>query len=265
MENFEFFGEVALAFTHTATRKQDFYNHIDDIMSFLRKHNHQTINKQCITKLILKLDTTNTQNFQDIIQAEAFELIGDPAIDAYWSPWEGASESDEQELRRAQTILNEWITRKCIGLFFERLAMDADRKKFWLRYVKKITKFKIYLSNKGIYLLKIDNRLDSYLQNRLGRLDGAESALVMILDNYTLIEFSTTGHAFYAYKSTNPLCPKIERDYVSVYDLKHPQSMKALMSVESGNLYNFQPEGKLNHSGHWQWRLEQWLKKFLGI
>ena len=149
----------------------NYTSYVKGIIEFLHRHDHKPISKQCLSKFIIKIDNSNNLDSQDYVESEALRLIGDLGIDALWSPWEGAKTIDEQELKKARTILNEWITKKFIGLFFEKLAMDSDRKEFWMRYAKKISKFKIFSHTTDAYNLKQDQRLVPYLKTRLGELE----------------------------------------------------------------------------------------------
>lgn len=268
MINYGYFGGVAAAFTHTVLRKSQFNIEIIDISEFLKLHKIKATSKQCFSKIIPALDNLNNPQLQERIKLDALQLIGDPANEAYWEIWDGANEDDRIQLKKAQSILNEWLTREFISIFFEKLAMDVDRKLFWLKYVKNISRFRIYGSSQTKQRLYQDERIRPYLDSRFGVLQDAtanQSALVMIVRDYDLVEFSLKGKAFYAYRSSNPLCPDISQNVLRSRDLIHPQQMPLLMRRQNNQIFDHRAEGRFSHYSGWQQFLKWWLKNYLGV
>jgi len=268
MINYCYFGGVAAAFTHIVLRKSQFNDELIDISEFLKLHRNKATSKKCFSKIIPALDNLNSLQLQERIKIDALELIGDPANEAYWEIWDGANEYDKIQLKKAQSILNEWLTREFISIFFEKLAMDVDRKSFWLNYVKNISRFRIYGSSQTKERLYQDERIRPYLDARFGVLQGAtanQSALVMVVRDYVLVEFSLKGKAFYAYRSSNPLCPDISQNSLRSRHLIHPQEMGPLMRRQNYQVFDYQAEGRFSHYSGWQAFLEWWLKNYLGV
>lgn len=197
---------------------------------------------------------------------DALHLIGDPANDAYWEPWEWASQEDRSNLKRAQAILNEWLTRRFITIFFDKIAMDSDRKTFWLKYVRSISRFKIYGSHLTQYSLSQDERVRSNLDARFGILQdggGNQSALVMVVKDYVLVEFSLKGAAFFAYRSSNPLCPNISYSSIRTRQLKLDTEL--LMRRMNNQVLSHRAEGRFAHHLGWERFLKWWLERYVGV
>jgi hypothetical protein len=216
MKGYTYFADVATAFTQTAMRTPQFTQHVLDIIEFLRLHNIRDTSKKCLCKIILKLQDSNNLELRDQVKSGALHLIGDPANDPDWMPWERANERGKEEIKEAQRILNEWLTQQFIDIFFEKSAEDKERKNFWMKYSKHISKFKIYGNSSLKSRLANDNRIKPFLDARFGLIQNAEGdrALAMQIRDkgYVLVEFiGKNKGAFYAYKSSNPICPDISK------------------------------------------------------
>jgi hypothetical protein len=194
-------------------------------------------------------------------------------------PWDGASIQQAQQLKEAQAILNGWIIQQFINIFFDSLAMDSDRKHFWSKYLKHIRRFKIFGQEYMRSRLKLDQRIAPFLDTRFGLLEGNsdQNALVMMVKDFYLIEFSYSGSAFYAYPTTIIDAPDMSKHRLSINQLKplsiRNQSKQLIRREKNYDIYlgrsidgyEVQESGRLGHSGNWQERLSYWLKKQIGI
>jgi hypothetical protein len=261
MKGYEYFSEVGEAFTSLAMREQPFEQYIPDILEFLKQHQTPDTSKKCLCKIILKLKNREDSELREQIKLSALELIGDPIREDKWFPWKGANESDKSDLKKTQTILNEWLTQQFIMIFFENLTMDTHRKAFWLSYAKHISNFKIYGHPQDQSRLSRDHRVkEKYLKTHFGfirDIGKTQKAFVMVVKDYVFVEFSESGGAFYAYRKTNPICPNILQDSLSIHDLRHPKNRKPLTSIQN--------EGRLSHIAGWEYFLSRWLKTHLEI
>ena len=141
MIGFEYFSEFAETYTKLLTRQTDFLEKIDNIFSFLKDHNLKDTYKKCLEKVVLKIDSiSNSDSIRMKILNFCFQNIGDPSSELYWRPWKDANEQDKENLNKARRILNQWLANKFIYLFFDKIAMDQDRKEFWNRYINYVTR-----------------------------------------------------------------------------------------------------------------------------
>lgn len=252
MRRYEYLSQVASAYARFAVRGTFHVPDLTSIVEFLKVHepdaSKRDTSKRVLAPIIVKAKSTNDSQLQEEIKNVALERIGDPENDGKWYPWNNASQQDRDELKSAQQTVAQWLTEHIIGLFFERLAMDTSRRVFWQGYAKYITKFKIYAnSNDKLALRRIsDSRLAPYLNDRVGNLigDRERSALVMVIKDFTLVEFSKVGGAFYAYDSTRPGTPNFWRYDIPISSLRDQK--RAVRRVI--------------HNSGWQWGLNTWLK-----
>jgi len=267
MVHYEYFGEVAETYTKLITRNPDFIDKIDEILSFLKKHHSKDTHKKCIEKIILKLDKIDaSESIRMKILNFCFQYIGDPSSDHEWVPWVNSNENDKQNLEEARKVLNNWLAKKFIYLFFDKLSMDSDRRIFWNRYIDHVTNFKIYMDNATVWSFKRNNQdiEPAVLKHKLGILEygGGTSSFVLVIKNYHFVEFSQTGGACYIYKSENENKPNLNWGSVSLSQLKNPNNRQ--MAVKAGYYYH-RDEGRVFHQGNWQDRFKFWMEEHLGI
>lgn len=250
MRYYPYFSDVVEQYTTLVLKNNQLSLYLLEIVDFLKYHESKDASKKCLSKMILNVNQV-TDDLKEDIKASAFKLIGDPSNDSYWMPWKGASYKDIEELKEAQNLLNQWINEKFITLFFEEWARDNDRKIFWRKYLKDISRFKIYGSETLEYRLKRDERIAPYLSTRFGILKGGSNstALVMVIKDYLLVEFSENGNAFYAYKTSNEYCPNISLRTLRVHELKNTRSNN----------------GRFIHSGGWQYNISSWITEKIGV
>lgn len=267
--NFEYFSQVGRAFTQFSLREDDFETRLDGIYDFLKKHQNKDTSKFCLSRIILEVDKNTNDSMQEKAKQVVLELVGDPEYRENWEPWDLASEEEKKQLEAARRILNEWLTRDFLDIFFERLAnMDTARKNFWLNYTKHISRFKIYGTDVTRRLLAGDSRIRDLLEPRFGYLTGEgarQSALLMVVNNYLLAEFSQTGGAFYAYLRSNPLAPDISRNSLKGREIRKAYKLDYLMHRSGTRRYNVKPEGRFSHLAGWEYHLSWWLTNYLGI
>lgn len=269
MAHYEYFGEAAETYTKLITRTSDFINKIDEILSFLKKHNSKDTHKKCVEKIVLKLDKIDvSESIRMKMLNFCFQYIGDPASDHNWSPWVNSNENDRQNLEGARKILNNWLAKKFIYLFFDKLSMDSDRRIFWNRYIDHVTNFKIYMDNAAAWSFKRNNQeIDpAILKHKLGILEygGGTSSFVLVIKNYHFVEFSQTGGACYIYKSENENKPNLSWDRIRLSQLKNSNNRQMAVSLKSGYYYH-RDEGRAFHKGNWQPKFEFWIQEYLGV
>ena len=265
---YPYFSKVIVAYYDK--RKEHIEIFIDDLTNALNEHNNSTSNKRLISKLIIQANANEFTLLQDKVKSIAFRLVGDPGNAANWTAFEIATENEKEDLRKAKIILNEWITRQFINVFFEKCINDSRRKRFWLKYVKEITQFRVVGSTYIRRLLMSDNRISEYVTPRFSKTNSSRdgnAALMFTMRNYLFVEFSDNG-SFYVYKLTNEKAPSINQDFFSsISDLKLTYLLQ-LVDRNSYYITYMAEEGKLPHrDGHLNWEnvAEYWLKNKAGI
>ena len=91
------------------------------------------------------------------------------------------------------------------------------------------------------------------------------AALAMHIDNYVMVEFSDTG-AFYVYKESSSYAKFFNRKRVdTIKDLKQPHLSSIVQNNTKSSNDFYYTEGRLIHSGNWQYRLNEWLANMTQI
>ena len=265
---YPYFSKVILAYY--IKRKNNVQQFIEDLNNALHEHNNSTSNKRIVSKLIIQANAQEFSALQDKVKSIAFKLVGDPGNVSNWTAFENATETEKDELKKARAVLNEWITRQFINVFFEKCINDSRRKKFWLKYAKEITQFRVVGSTVIQRVLLNDNRISEYVSPRFSKTNSARdsnAALMFIIKNYLFIEFSDEG-AFYAYKLTNASALSIDKErFYSTNDLKLTYSLQ-LIDRKGYYITWMGEEGKLPHRDgimNWEDVATYWLTNKAGI
>ncbi len=265
---YPYYSKVILAYY--LKRKNHVQQFIDDLNNALLEHKNPTSNKRLVSKLIIQANSNEFAAIQDKVKSIAFKLVGDPGNASHWTPFDRATENEKDDLKQARKILNEWITRQFINVFFEKCINDSRRKRFWLKYVKEITQFRVVGSTAIKRILMTDQRISEYVSPRFSNTNSTRdrnSALMFIMKNHLFIEFSDEG-AFYAYKLSNPDVPDIEAPFFfSTSYLKIP-TMPWLVYRTGNTINRIYEEGRLGHNdGELDWEdiAKYWIEKKAGI
>lgn len=260
--NYPYFSKVIV--TYYERNKNKIADEIDNLNDVLQKHNSSITSKRLISKIIIQANQPQFATVQDKIKKIAFTQIGDPSNISNWTAIEFATETEKVEIIQGRNILNEWITKQFINVFFNVCINDERRKKFWLRFASKISSFKVYGPLHTKVILKRDDRIAEYVDARFETVFSKRdvSAFILYIGDYMLIEFSNEGYAFYAYKISSSYKPSLNNRLNSVDDLRNA-SMP--MAINSDSYYDyFNDEGRLTHrDGNqiWESRFNSWMDK----
>ena len=265
---YPYFSKVIVAYYEK--RKSSIQQYIDDLQKALQEHDKSISSKRLVSKLIIQANENEFAALQDKVKSIAVKLVGDPANLIKWTAFENATENEKQDLKQARKILNEWITRQFINVFFEKCINDSRRKRFWLKYAKEITQFRVVGSGQIKRLLLNDNRISEYVAPRFSSTNAvrdSNAALMFIIRNHLFIEFSDEG-AFYAYQLSNSKAPSIEETFFySTSSLKNT-SFDWLAYRTGRSIYRMSDEGRLGHNDGdllWEEVASYWLKNKAGI
>ncbi len=258
---YEYFSKIIAAYFEQG--EEDREARYFQIFRILDIHTSKATAKRIISRMILELHQEGDLTLQSQVKQLAFKRIGDPAFDAYWTPPHSASEAEIEQIETARKILNGWITAEFIAVFFETCLNDERRKNYWLRYAKSITHFRVIGSKGMLQELEQDKRIKEYLPTRFQALPGraaSKSAIMMRINKYTLVEFSDTGFAFYAYKHDNPHCPAFNTLYTGLEELRDVRM--PIISISEGTLIDDSIEqGRLRHANEWENAFDVFLSK----
>jgi hypothetical protein len=270
---YPYFSRVILSYYET--RKKDLVDIFGDLESALKAHNNSDTHKKLISKLIIQANDPPFAILQDKVKVIAFGLIGDPSHTASWKFFENASEEEKSNLEKARVILNEWITKEFINIFFEKCINDRRRRRFWMKYAKKISGFKVIGSKRILNILRAEKGISQYVNGRVQTTPGAKdvSAFMILMGNHILIEFSDPGYAFYAYNRTSMNAPKFDKFYNTIDELRS-SGMPRLIYRENEDIKESNEEGSLSHSDgkyengddlEWEELFSLWIKKYTGV
>lgn len=256
--NYSFFSDAIIAYYEQKTDVR-----LEDLKSVLKTHNNNVVDKTLIPRFIIQLYKQGRLK-QDVAKgwtSLAIERIGDPSLESRWAPFRYASREVQRNLEEARVILMRLISSEFVNVFFNKLCYDPSRLDFWLKHTGEITNFMVYGTEYSLnYIRPYVNSSVLARHYYVVSTNTTNSALVMFIGKYVLIEFTEIG-ALYVYQ-------KDSMEYKNVFkkgtiskleDLKLPQ-LSNLIEID-GEFLHFNSKGKMKHSGYWQGRLEKWFAR----
>lgn len=258
---YEYFSQIISIYFEKGEENRETRYH--QIFRILKIHPSKATAKRILSRMILELHENPDDQLREEVKSLAFERIGDPAFEAFWMAPTTFTEEEKRITEEARIILNRWITAQFISVFFEICITDERRKNFWLQYAKSITHFRVIGSLGMLQELRRDPRVADFLETRFQVLGGraaTKSAIMMRMNKYTLIEFSDTGFAFYAYRQDNPHCPSFNAVYTGLEELRDA-SMPIIPMSDGILLDESIDEGRLRHANQWETSFRLFLEK----
>jgi len=265
---YPYFSKVIV--TYYERNKNKIENEIENLNDVLLKHNSTVTNKRLVSKIIIQANQPQFATLQSKTKEIAFTLIGDPSNISNWAAFDGATETEKGEIIEARNILDEWIAKQFIDIFFRVCLNDERRKRFWLKVASKNRlSFKIYGSDRTKQRLQQEEKIKEYLDARFEVVDNKKdiSAFILFIGDFMLIEFSDAGYAFYAYKVHGKSKPVLNYRLNSVDELRN-SSMPMLVYRTGYNINSTNSEGRLGHNDgdlRWEQVFEYWFKNIAGI
>lgn len=249
--NYPYFSDTIL--TYFNDHPQGKY---EELLSALNLHNQMRTDKILLPQLILE-----AEDFDKQLLDVSMKRIGDPFDESQWAPFDGANEEQKKNLRNARKVLLGWIMQEIIRLFFEVLCKDNDRKKYWEKHSHKIRNFTVFgsvFSKHQVLKFLPTQTVNRHFRTVDSSVDNC--ALAMYIGEYVIIEFTEVG-ALYAYIVGSKKYQEAFK-YVGslgkIDDLKLPGMPK----LYDDDYYKaFSKEGKMNHQGFWQQRMNYWLNR----
>jgi hypothetical protein len=266
--SYSYFSRVIV--TYYEKNKANIKNEIDNLNDVLLSHKSSITNKRLISKMIIQVNQPELATLQDKLKKIAFTHIGDPSNISNWTSFENATETEKAEILEAKNILDEWIAKQFIDIFFRVCLNDERRKRFWLKIASKNrVSFKVYGPIRTKNILKRDERIVEYLEGRFNTVSSIKdvSAFILYIGDYMFIEFSDAGYAFYAYKINGVYRPNLNSQLVSVDELRNG-SMPMLVYRSGHSINETNKEGRLSHNDgdlNWEQVFEYWFNNIAGI
>jgi hypothetical protein len=266
--SYSYFSRVIV--TYYERNKANILNEIDNLNEVLLKNNSSITSKRLVSKMIIQANQPVFTTLQDRLKKIAFTQIGDPSNISNWTAFENATETERSEILEARNILDEWIAKQFIDIFFRVCINDERRKRFWLKVASKNrVSFKVYGPIRTKNILKRDERIVEYLEGRFNTVSSNRdvSAFILYIGDYMLIEFSDAGYAFYAYKISGTSKPNLNYRMESVDELRNG-SMPMLVYRSGYSINDTNREGRLTHNDgdlNWEQVFEYWFKNIAGI
>ncbi|GHA76721.1 EH signature domain-containing protein [Pontibacter akesuensis] len=267
-----FFTKVILSYFEKNRSNLDTV--IDELFRAMEQHSNNTkgtkANKLITSNIIVLCNEVHYEHLQDKVKDFAFRLVGDPGVASNWAPYQNALDTEKEILKEGRNILNEWVTKQFINVFFDKCINDIRRKRFWLQYAKKINSFKVYGPKHVRDLLKSDERIAEYVHARFQTVSSNRntSAFLFMLGDYKMIEFSDPGYAFYAYKRSNTYAPSFDSKAYQSVDLFRNGSMPMLVYRTGYEMNHFSDEGRLSHNDGdlmWETVFNEWIRRKVGV
>lgn len=266
--SYSYFSMAIIAYYEK--NKANIINELDNLSEVLLKNNSSITSKRLVSKMIIQANQPAFATLQDRLKKIAFTQIGDPSNLSNWTAFEYATETERKEILEARNILDEWIAKQFIDIFFRVCINDERRKRFWLKVASKNrVSFKVYGPIRTKNILKRDERIVEYLEGRFNTVSSNKdvSAFILYIGDYMLIEFSDAGYAFYAYKISGTSKPNLNYRLESVDELRNG-SMPMLVYRSGYSINDTNREGRLTHNDgdlNWEQVFEYWFKNIAGI
>lgn len=273
--NYEYFSNVILSYTVKSIKneKVDVPTRISNIIQLLYEHNLKYTSIRTLSEIIIFLDQVyigddNNELRQDIKNC-TLELIGDPAVEIKWRVDNTYNEEEKNKINQARIILNKWISKELIEIFFRYVINDKRRRAFWLAYVEYISDFKLIGNQATRNQLSSNNNLKNLLGLRYFTTiaNNSNVAVLMRIKDKYFIDFSDSG-ALYVYKTNNNYIKRVLNDTIYNIDELKDTSLPSLFRRNGNYLYDLNEEGRMPHNDgtlKWEEALAGWLHRKLNI
>lgn len=207
----------------------------------------------------------NNSSIQSSLKRLALDHIGDPSNAPRWTRLSAYNNDQQKVIVEAREILNFWITRDFLTIFFEKCLNDVRRKRFWLNYAERIKNFKVYTTPELKSELLKDPRIKG-LSSRIRVFgNGRISAIVMNTGTHDLVEFSDDGWAFRAYLRDNDRWRKVlDQRFIESAELLRSVRLPMAVRRRAGSYYDWKRSGTLHHRDAtfpWESTFKSWLER----
>ncbi|MBN2365186.1 MAG: hypothetical protein JXL67_03410 [Calditrichaeota bacterium] len=199
----------------------DLYNNkssLESIHSFITVNEGITNKKTqliCFSYIILAVKNADVEDFQikDSLRSKILVHIGDPHDKQKWYISE---EKYKDIIEKARIEIIKWQNEKVAIQFFEAMAFNVERKRFWLSHIRDMDEVKIVIYKPHI---KNDSKLlHLYKENKRTFIiseKSSTSAILMKHKQYMFVEYSEHGNALYIFRNDTEEYNQFSKDYIS--------------------------------------------------
>ena len=237
---------------------RDAIDKLDMLKEVLDRHNYDATPKRIIPSMIIQNKDAVNECKQEYIRSIAVGMIGNPELASKWTLRNGTPE-ENSNLKEARQILNEWLKRKFISIFFEKCMHEPARQKYWLKHIDIIGDLDIWTTPFTMSLLMQDKRIADMLNTKVKVLNNEKnvdkSALIMSVGNYFFIEFSDSG-CLYIFRKDSIYGKTIASNRFLYFD-----EIKRMRVETIQSFYVEKQEGKITHNTGWESTLEKWMTR----
>jgi hypothetical protein len=220
------------------------------------------IQKKCVAVLVSRYADINDGHHgqfyktpDEMLRDIAIKVIGNPIDEQVsWSIW---VQKDKKPDERARKMIESWLKDQYINDFFSLLSSDVVNDKRRLMYWKKKVK---YIENMWFLIgnhaeLKSNPKYDTFFKRIEGRShelsDKENSAFIMKMSGYFVIEFGKKPNAMYCYSEEN--LPEKIKEVI--------QCKKGCRRYTVGDIKNKDKRIVwLTHSGNWEPKFDRELR-----
>jgi len=268
VKGYGYFSEAALAYLDLMLQEERLEETVPDLIKFLGSHRNDDTVKKCLTRIILALGEPWNLQHANQLQVAALQLIGDPADESCWRPWDGATREEVSDFQTGRQTLRRWISARLIDFFYENFTREDAKKRFWLNYTDHFAKVRVFCSSRIYDEMSRDEQMSAYARSYFGVIRGArgdEVALVLKIRSHFLIEAITEQPAFFACLEENRLLTGIEAGSIQLSDLNRLNAMEPFLHRQGENVIKHKQEGKITDGGVRSSFLPWWLRHHLGV
>lgn len=251
--DFQYYSKVI-----TSYFGRDAIQKLELLKDVLDRHHYDVTPKRIIPAMIIQNRDGVNEARQEYIRSIAVGMIGNPELQSKWTIRNGTPE-EKANLEEARQILNEWLKRKFISIFFEKCMHEPSRQKYWLDHIDIIDDLEIWTTPFTMSLLMQDKRIADMLETKVNVLNNEKnidkSALIMSVGNYFFIEFSDSG-CLYIFRKDSIYGNTIASNRFLYFD-----EIKRMRVETIQSFYVEKQEGKITHNTGWETTLDKWMKR----
>ncbi|WP_410210654.1 EH signature domain-containing protein [Aquirhabdus sp.] len=222
----------------------EFKQRIDSLVGLMIEHpSHKT---EILAKTMNRYATSK-------YRGEVHETLQKISLDFWKAPQFSENRGWQNVESKTKEMVMEWFVRADLEAFFMTFTDNADKRRFnyWMRFIKQISYSQLFFGRDSIRTTHparkkfLDENSERYAQIRGGQ--STLNAFMIKIGSIYIVEFSETGNACYFYSGMPARVGRV---------------------TERGDLSNKASgyfKEALSHSGSWEGKFDNYLKKPLGI
>jgi len=180
-----------------------------------------------------------------------------PKDDYKWLPLGAINKQRKEQIEKSRKIIKEILNKITFKDFLTASNFDKERKLFWEKYIPEMDEVIFYIPRYSIPALKragieLNESVRSYKSDY-----GNVPTLEMHYRQWAIFEFGATANACYIYDKTKGNYARIDK--------ARKLDEGSFKNTAMPSLSDSHSEGKLIHSGDWDYKLSRWLRLRTGL